>query len=277
LSQHHKGVERVIKKEIFVPFPLLGVPIKGIYFPFVALPSKIKCVVDVKLIKSREAEGYINRVGDELNQLSLVFLSKLFDELDIELQPIVSIYSCSSEPPSISLLAVITAEVFKTVSRLRHSDYRLALSLLGMLDEKVLGIDPGYITALRCAYLFNSLCIARGYDEFVKLGHRFVEVVKIFEIPYTSAYKAIENPYDKVVMSLIYKMATHVISFLAQNTDAWSEESYNQVRKYIALYYLVESGMIREALKLNDIPVVHNIKHVIDINDIKSYRVVAIV
>ena len=172
---------KIISKHISVSFPLIGIPIKGFYTPFVSMPSNLVCLLMIR-ISDRDHE----EVDKEICKHSLIGNDCIFGYINLLLKELgykaisgdVRI-ECKASAPSISLFSITTIEILKNLTHMTYSDYMLTLKSLARFDEKVLGFDPGYIESLRCSYLFNSTCIAKGYNELVKIKAVTVDVEKV--------------------------------------------------------------------------------------------------
>jgi hypothetical protein len=271
-------MERIIKKSVSIPFPIIGIPIRDLYTPYVIMPSNITCNLNIRIFekasKNSAQIGEGNLVGSEA---IFSYINGFLSELGYRAINGKFLVECTDSPPLIPAFAVVSMEILKAVLKMEHSDYITVLNVLALFDEKKLGLDPGYSRALRYAYMYNAVCIARGYDELIKLGSRKLLVKKLSEVACTRVCNTIDNPYDTITLSLFYKLSTHVIGLLAQAVKEWNEEKVHSLRKFLDLYMVLEGSIVKEYIGGENLPIGYSIKPVVDYNSIKFYKVNALV
>jgi len=269
-------MERIIKKSVFIPIPIIGIPIKNLYTPYAIMPSNIGCDLHIKISeKNSTKDGQIKKAtyGSEA---IFDYVNELLNELGYGIIGGSFLIKCTEDPPFIAVLAITSMEILKSILNIKHSDYTLMLDALTLFDEKKLHLDPGYTKALRCAYIYNTMCIARGYDDLIKLSSRKLMIKKLSEVVCPGICSAVDNPYDANTLSLFYKLSTHVIGLLAQAVRELDEEKLRSLRRFLDLYMVLESSIVKEYIGSEDLALSYGVKPVVDYNSIKFYKVIAL-
>ncbi|MDK6028556.1 hypothetical protein QPL79_04205 [Ignisphaera sp. 4213-co] len=240
---------KVLNKKFSAPFPVIGIPIKGFYTPFISMPSNIDCVLMLKIGKEKKGVKFTNLEPLEKSIDILSYINMLLSELGYdEISGSIEV-SCNSTLPSISIFAVTTIEIIKNLLDVTPRDYLLVLRNIAPFDEKVLGVDPGYIESLRCSHLFNSICIVKGFNEIVRLKSMKISIEKSEEVACNiKSCKALEHPYDNYTLSLFYKFVSHVIGVFAQIVNSGSDEDRQKLEKLFKLYLAWESRIVKDYL-----------------------------
>jgi hypothetical protein len=277
-------MERVVRKNIPIPFPIIGIPIRNLFSPYVTIPSTINCDLHIKISeKAKTLASLINSFQIEKadlasNEAVFSYVNKFLNELNYRMAVDGNFsIECTDDPPSMAVFAVVTTEILKAMLKPSYSDYTIMLDTLALFDERSLGLDPGYCKALRCSYLYNNVCIARGYDELIRLGIRKLAVKKLSEITCPSLCKVIDNPYDANTLSFFYKFSTHIIGLLAQAIKEWSNEKFSLLRKFLDLYMILESSLVKEFVNSENLPLGFGVKPIVDYKSIKLYKINAII
>lgn len=271
----------VVFREVQIPLPVIGIPLTNYFNTYIAALSNLRCIISARLIvkkhcdRSFDEDDEMCKSGDVEEHILKRFNTILWSverkciEGDVEVH-------CDNELPLLTVLSVLDCELSKKILMMDTSNYVHVFNALANLDAKLLNIDPGYLRALRCSYLFRAPCVSRGYEDVV---HNVALVLNVERInKYDCNQKLcvhITNPYDSYSLSLFYKLVTHVISQLLENIIQGRGLDQN-VKNMIRLVHVIESEIVRDSLGIKvDYPMndeMNLYKSVVDLNQVVLYR-----
>ncbi len=272
----------VLFREVQVPFPVIGIPLVNYFNTYIAVLSKLKCIIKARLSLRRHCSEQFNKNGViqgfsdlkryVLNKFNIILwnIERKCIEGDIEIQ-------CDNELPLLIILPVLDCEISKKILAIDTINYTHIFNVLTNLDVEMLNIDPGYLRALRCSYFFKTLCISRGYEDIVHNIDLILDIEDIHRYGCNSKMCIhVGNPYDNYSLSLLYKLATHVVSQFVQRIVNSSSPILN-VKNMVRLIYIIESEIVRNSLGMKiDYPIndeMNLYKTVVDLNQVILYRV----
>lgn len=274
----------VLHRDVQIAFPIIGIPIANHFNTYVAALSNLKCGIDVRLDVRRRCSIQFDEHGGIYNLDDLErYVVERFNTIlwsakrrcvegSIEVQ-------CSNELPLLMILPVLDCELSRRVLAVNVSNYMHVFNVLADLDSRIANIDPGYLRALRCSYLFKAVCVSRGYEDVIHSTAFTLNVEQIHSYDCASERCIhISNPYDDHTLSLLYKLTAHTISqFIGSIVQ--NGKLNQSVRNMIRLVYVVESEIIRNSLGVGVDHLVgmgsevNLYRAVVDLNKVVLYRV----
>ena len=271
----------VIFREVQIPFPLIGIPVSNYFNTYIATPSNLRCILKVRLnLKKHCGEQYSNE--DDVIKHPNVFkyyilkrLNMVLDRINRECVEGDIDLKCNDRLPLVIILPVVECEIFKKILSIDNTNYTYLFNVFSELDMKILNIDPGYLRALRCSYLFKTLCISRGYEDIIHNVAPLLSIEKINEHQCNHENCLyINNPYDEYTLSLLFKLMSHIISQLVQGIDIKIEI---KIRNLIKLAHIIECEIVKSSLGIRiDYPVYNNeylYKIITDVSHIVLYKI----
>ncbi len=230
-------------REFRVPFPLIGLPVDGVYGTYVAVPLEAVCKLRmnfrVSLHGNRvevEFSGMREPLRTAVERFLIVFLeagalnARLVGEISIE---------CSGSVPTVSQYVVVTSAIVESI--LGMDRLRKYLAPIAMIDSEVLDADPGYMLALRCVLSTKMPCAARGPNEVISLrggipiiASEIVEAIHSRTLHGKSLSLSKVVNVDRRVLSLYLKMISTVMPMIIDLIEAGKEDGERYLK--LALY-----------------------------------------
>jgi hypothetical protein len=274
-------MNRVIKSQTVKPaIPLIGLPLKDYGGIFVATRAPCRCIlrIDYRLTRCRNSKPQEELKRLDTQYLSLYvnqYLNNIFLELFDLCIDSSSDIKCECFLPDIIRFIIITTETVFGAFNVKKVEYEDYLKTLAILDNKFWSINPTYTLSLRCAYVYQGLCIVRDVYESIKLSAIDIDLDFVKDIRCTKLCLELSSPYDSLSTSLLLKFSSHVVSKIAQDITSKGFIT-KETLKYLRLLYDIETGTVFEILSIDKDEILGArgsfIKPIADIASVKFYK-----
>ncbi len=230
-------------REFRIPFPLIGLPMDGVYGTYMAIPLEAMCKLRMNFkvaLRGNRVEVKFCGMKEPLRTAVERFLTLFLEAgaLNARLMGEISI-ECSSSVPIVSQYVGVTNAIVESI--LHMNELRKYLASIAMIDSEVLDADPGYTLALRCALSTRTPCVTRGPNEMVVLRRGIsITISEIVEATHSRTLQSqglllskVTN-IDRRVLSLYLKMISTAMPMIIDLVETGKEESARYLK--IVLY-----------------------------------------
>uniref|UniRef100_A0A7C2VHF5 Uncharacterized protein n=1 Tax=Ignisphaera aggregans TaxID=334771 RepID=A0A7C2VHF5_9CREN len=269
----------VLTRSISPVIPIIGIPLKGFNNIFIATKTNCGCFLRASYRMVRCSRTSNRQIEDKAKDVTFYignYLNTMLSDLaDLCVEGYSSI-ECDCPVPDIVAFVMGSTEVMINMLRVKRIEYEDYLKVFAALDGKFWQVEPSYIAALRCAYMFQEACICRDVDDIVRLGNIQAAINPIGEIPCSTSNTCLEvhSPFDTPTTSYILKFTSHVASLVAQdivNDKRISE----QTLKHLHLLYGIETTLVLETHNATDLELGNmlRLKPIADISSVRLYTI----
>ncbi len=235
-------------REFRVPFPLIGLPVDGVYGTYIAIPLEATCKLRMNFrvsLHSNRIEAEFRGMREPLHTAVKRFLTVFLEAgaLNARLVGEISVV-CSDCTPMVSQYVAVTSAIVESI--LGMNELRKYLSSIAMIDSEVLNVDPGYMLALRCALSTKAPCAARGPNEVIALKRgtpitvsEVAEVINSRTLQSQGFSLSKVTNIDRRVLSLYLKIISTVMPMIIDLIETGKEEG----RRYLKLALYTELAL----------------------------------
>lgn len=270
-------IKTSVVRTVNVVLPLVGIPLKNYNNTYVSTKINHKCTLKAfyRLTKCQKGSSYVSNSNLSLHTYIENYINNVVSEiLDMCIEGSIDI-ECEYKIPELIKFVIATTEILFNMFNVKRIEYDEYLRTLSILDNRFWGVEPSYITSLRCAYIYERTCICRNIHDVVKFDPIAIDVefVDEFNCRNSDSCLELESPFDNVTTIYLLKFTTHIVAKIAQDLLDRGSISRHTIN-HLNLLHDIETRTVVEAfnrnisLKYRDS---HTIKPVIDIASIKFY------